>query len=248
MRMFLYGMVTVLAFGGSAPAGAQSVDELVARHVEARGGYEKLKAIQTLKITRTVATPFSNVKVILYKKRPNLYRAEQGPTDGNAPLVPRGINPTAAWDTVRGKIEMRPDAAAAEARDLEGDFDGMLVDWKAKGHTVTYEGREKLPGADTHKLKVKARSGAERTIYLDANTYLERRQTGVLNLPGGRQFNVVLDFSNYKDVNGVKFAFDINEDRTGKEPSLSYVTYTEKIEANLPMEDSLFAPPASTDK
>jgi hypothetical protein len=248
MRMFLYGVAAVCTIAAAAPADAQTVDELVGRHIEARGGYDRLRAIETLRITRTVATPFSDVKVILYKKRPNFYRAEQGPTDGSAPLVPRGVNSTTAWDTIRGRIELRPEAAAAEARELDGDFDGLLVDWRDKGHTVTYEGREKLPSGDTHKLKVRTKSGAERIIYLDATTYLERRQTGVLNLPGGRQFDVVIDFGNYQEVNGVKFAYDINEDRTGKEPSLSYVTYTEKIEANVPMDDALFAPPAPAGK
>lgn len=81
-----------------------------------------------------------------------------------------------------------------------------------------------------------------RTIYLDASTYLERRQTGTLNLPGGRQFNIVVDFDNYREVGGVKFAHDINEERTGKEPVQSLVSYTDKIEINVPMEDGIFAP------
>jgi hypothetical protein len=227
----------------AAPAATQTVDELVARHIESRGGYEKLKAIQTIKITRTVATPFSDVRLIIYRKRPQLYRAEQGPTQPGATLIPRGVNADAAWDTVQGRVVPRPEAAAAEARELEADFDGLLVDWKQKGHTVTLEGKEALPSGETYKLKVKTKSGAERVVYLDAGTYLERRQTGTLNLPGGRQFNVVLDFGNYRDVNGVKFPYDINEDRTGKEPSLSYVTYTEKIEVNVPIDDSFFATP-----
>ena len=232
---------------------AQTVDDLVARHIAARGGYDRLKAIQTIRITRTVATPFTDFEVVLYRKRPHLFRAEQravqpasakAPAGQGAPMVARGVNADAAWDTVQGKAVPRPDAAAAEARDLDGDFDGLLVDWKQKGHTVTYEGREALPPGDTYKLRVKTKSGAERVIYLDGATYLERRQTGVLNLPGGRQFDVVMDFSNYREVEGVKFPFDITEDRTGKEPSLSYVTYTGKIEVNVPLEDSLFAIPA----
>jgi hypothetical protein len=244
MRVCAVLSVLCAAALAAPPAAAQTVDELVSRHIEARGGYDKIKAIQTIKITRTVATPFNDVRVIIYKKRPQLFRAEQGPATPGAPLTPRGVNADAAWDTVQGgKIATRPEAAAAEARDLDGDFDGLLVDWKQKGHTVSYEGRESLPAGETYKLKVKTRSGAERVIYLDANTYLERRQTGILNLPPNRQFNIVLDFGNYRDVNGVKFAYDINEDRTGKEPSLSFVTYTEAIEVNVPLEDSLFATP-----
>ena len=91
---------------------------------------------------------------------------------------------------------------------------------------------------------MKTTSGAERVVYLDAKSYLERRHTGVLKLPGGRQFDVVVDFDNYREINGVKFPLDITEDRTGKEPSLSYVTYTDKIGVNVPMDDALFATPS----
>jgi hypothetical protein len=158
------------------------------------------------------------------------------------------VNAQDAWDTVQGgKIVTRAAQAAAETRELDADFDGLLVDWKEKGHTVTYEGRESLPGGDVHKLKVVTRSGAARLIYLDAKTYLDRRHTGVLNLPGGRQFNVSIDFGNWREINGVKFPFDINEDRTGKEPAQSFVTYTEKIEVNVPMDDALFATPKQND-
>ena len=228
----------------AAPIAAQTVDELVAQHIEARGGQTRLRAVQTIKITRTVATPFSNVRVIIYRKRPQLFRAEQGPTEPGAPLVPRGINADAAWDTVQGKVVPRPEAEAAEARELDADFDGLLVDWKQKGHTVTLEGKDSLPWGDAYKLRVKTKSGAERIVYLDAKTFLERRQIGILKLPGGRQFDVVIDFDNYRDIDGVKFPFDITEDRTGKEPSVSFVTYTEKIEVNVPMDDGLFGAPA----
>lgn len=245
MRPSLSLFALCLLAAMAAPVEGQTVDELVARHIDARGGYQKLKAIQTVRITRTVATPFSDVRVIIYKKRPNLYRGEQGPAQPGATLAPRAVNAETAWDTAAGgKVTTRPAALAAESRELEGDFDGLLVDWKEKGHTVTFEGREKLASGDTYKLKVTTRSGAERTIYLDAATYLERRQTGVLNLPANRRFDVVIDFDNYREVGGVKFAHDINEERTGQEPVQSLVTYTEKIELNVPMDDALFALPA----
>lgn len=225
----------------SAPSTAQTLDDIIARHIEARGGYERLKAIQTIKITRTVATPFSDIKLVIYKKRPYLYRAEQAPI--GQPAVPRAVNLDTAWDTVAGgKITTRPPQAFAEARDLDADFDGLLIDWKAKGHTVELDGKEMLPGGEAYKLKLTTKSGVARTIYLDARTYLDRRHSGVVTLPN-RRFNFVTDFGGWRDVNGVKFAFDITEDRTGKEPAQSLVTYTEKIEVNVPMDDTIFATP-----
>ena len=227
-----------------ATAAAQTVDDLVAKHIAARGGIDKLKAIQTLKITRTVATGIgNNVKVVIYKKRPQLYRGEQGPATPGATLVPRGVNENDAWDTAQGKIVTRPEPAEAETRDIDADFDGLLIDWKEKGHTVTFEGREKLPAGEAFKLKVKLKSGGERIVYLDSSTFLERRQTGVLTLLNGRKLNTVIDFSNWREINGVKFPFDITEDRTGDQPAQSLVVYTEKIEVNVPMDDALFATP-----
>lgn len=224
---------------------AQSVDAIVARHIEARGGYEKLKAIQTVKITRTVATAFSRIRVVIYRTRPYLYRVEQGVLPAGQVSLSRLIATEGTWDIAGGKAVSRSAEAFAEARDLDGDVDGLLVDWQAKGHTVAYEGRETLPSGDAYKLKVRTKSGAERVIYLDSSSYLERRQTGVLNLPGGRRFDVVIDFDNYREVAGVKFPYDITEERTGKEPVQSLAVYTESIEVNVPMEPALFAPPAS---
>jgi hypothetical protein len=237
-------LLLAIAVGPAAVYG-QTVDEIVSRHVEARGGKARLQAIQTIKMTRTVGTGIGpTIKVILYKKRPNLMRLEQGPAQAGAVLTPRGMNADGVWDMVQGKPAMRPPQLAAESRDMEGDFDGLLVDWREKGHTIELLGREEMPGGDTYKLKVTLKSGLVRIVNIDTKTYLERRHTGVLNLPGDRQFDVTISFDNWRDVDGAKFPFDIIEERTGKEPAVTLVTYTDKIELNVPLEDALFAPPS----
>jgi hypothetical protein len=233
-------------------ASAQSVDEIVAKHLQARGGYDKIKAIQSLKMTRTVATPFTSVKVVVFKKRPALVRFEQTAA-GQTTAVARGINAEAVWDTgAGGKITTRAAQFASEAREIDADFDGLLVDWKEKGHSVTFEGKEAMTGWEGLRLKITTKGGVVRHIYIDTKTYLDRRHTGTVNLPPppnapagspGRQYNFVSDFSDWKEVNGVKFAFAVDEDRVGpREPAQSFATYTEKIEANVPMEDTIFAP------
>lgn len=232
------GLLTLAALFAASGAAAQTLDEIVARHIEARGGAEKLKAIQSVRFTRTVATPFADLKVVIHRKRPHLLRVEQ--TVGGQPPVARGVGATEAWDTVQGKVVVRPPQAFADARDLDGDFDGLLVDWKAKGHTVVLEGKERLPGGEAFKLKVTTKTGASGHIYLDAGTFLDRRH---VNLTSNRQAQVVIDFAGWRDVDGVKFPFDITEERTGKAPVQTLVTYTETIETNVPMDDAMFATP-----
>jgi len=252
MRIRSAGTAALLALVVISPmaASAQTVDELITRHIDARGGHEKLKAIQTLKITRTVATPFTSVKMTIFKKRPDLIRWEQTP-QGQTVAVPRAINATGAWDTNQGKVVARPEALANEAREIDGDFDGLLVDWKAKGHVVTLEGREAGKAGEPHTLKVATRGGAVRYVYLDSKTYLETRQTGRVSLgPDPKtqemRFNeVAFTYSDWRDVNGVKFPFAVDEDRTGGGITQSFAIYTEKIEVNVPMDDALFALPGS---
>ena len=249
-RSTLTALAAACWFLGSVTASAQTVDDIVAKHIQARGGYDKIKAIQTIKMTRTVATPFSSLAVVVYKKRPDLMRFEQTPK-GQTVATPRGINAEAAWDTQAGKIMTRPAKVALEAREIEADFDGLLVDWKEKGHTVALEGTEVFGGGDAHKLKVTTKGGFVRYVYIDTKTFLEKGIVGKALLPAvdpktgeQRTQDTTLVFSDYRDVNGVKFPFSIDEDRTAGPITQSFATYTEKIELNVPMEDTLFATPA----
>lgn len=243
MRIGRAAAAALLGLGLSVPSHAQTVDEVVARHVAARGGEQKLQAIETMKITRTVGTPFTRVNVVIYRKRPGFSRTEQGPA--GQPAVARGINPEAVWDPgPGGKVTIRPEPHAAVARDVDGDFDGdLLVGWKAKGHTVALAGKDTVGGVETWKLDVTTKAGARRTIYLDAATYLDRQHSGVNTLPNGRTQDFVMVFGNWKDVDGVKFPFDIDEERVDGQITQSFATYTHKIELNVPMEDAIFATP-----
>jgi hypothetical protein len=155
------------------------------------------------------------------------------------------VTPAAVWDLAGGKLTNRSALAATEARDLDGDFDGPLVNWKEKGHVAELAGKESLPGAEAFKIQLTTKNGVARTFYIDAATYLVRRVTGVTNLPGDRKANLETDILSHKEAGGVKFPADIQEDRTGAGPVQTVVSYTKAIEVNVPIDDALFAPPAA---
>jgi len=228
------------------PASAQTVDDVIQKYYAARGGYDKIKAIQTLKITQTVANPFvSKNKVVILKKRPGLVRWETTPA-GQTTVIPRVINAEGGWDTQQGKVVPRPAIMLNEDRDIDADIDGPLVDWKAKGHTVTLEGTEKLGAGSAYRLKVVTKNGVTREIFLDTTTHLPLMEKGRMSLPpdprGNARFNEhVFTYSDWRDVNGVKFPFAVDEERTGGPITQSFAVYTEKIEANVPVDDAAFA-------
>lgn len=240
-------VVAAVALVSSVPASAQTVDEILQKHYAARGGIEKIKAIQSLRITQTVGNPFSRTKVVILKKRPGFVRWEITPAGQTAP-IPRAINAEGGWDTQQGKVVARPEVMVKEERDLEADLEGPLVDWKAKGHTVTLEGTDSVGKTPAYKLKVVLKSGATREIFLDTKTFLPLRETGRSSLPpdpkGNPRFNEhVFTYSDWRDVNGVKFPFAVDEERTGGPVTQSFAVYTEKIEVNVPVDDALFVKP-----
>ena len=242
-------LVAALSVLNTSAAAAQSVDEIVTKHIAARGGYEKIKAIQTIKITRTVATPFSSVAVVTYKKRPNLVRFDQTPK-GQTVTTPRGINADGAWDIVQGKVVMRPENVALEGRETDGDFDGLLVDWKEKGHTVVLDGTEIISGSEAHKLKVTTKGGSVRHVFIDVKTFMETGLSGTVLLPGmdprtkqPRTQQSAWTYGDFKPINGVMFPHSVDEERTAGGVTQSLAHFTEKIEVNVPIEDGFFAPP-----
>lgn len=231
--------LTLLFVLAAGVASAQDVDELIAKHIEARGGQARLKAIQTVRIERTVAATFNDIDVVIYKKRPNLYRSEQKPEGGNSTTV-RGFA-DAAWETVNGKTTVREGAGPVEQREVDGDFDGFLVDYRNKGHAIVLDGRQRVGATDAWKLKVTMKSGAVRYVYLDADTLLERRHETSIEVAPGRRVATTITFGDWKEIAGVKFPFAIDEERNA--PGQTFVIYTKKIEVNLPLEDAIFRMP-----
>lgn len=230
-------LVLVLA---AVHVSAQSVDELIAKNIEARGGAAKLKAVESIRIERTVATLFNDIEIVIYKKRPNLYRSEQK-SKANPNVIARGFAET-AWETANGKTTVREGAGPVEQREVDADFDGFLVDYRDKGHAIALEGRSKVSGADAYKLKVTMKSGAVRYVYLDAATYLERRHEATIELAPGRRVATTIDYSDWREVSGVQFPFAIEEERDA--PGQTFVHYTKRIDVNVPLDDAMFRMPS----
>jgi hypothetical protein len=189
--------------------------------------------------TRIVGTPFSNVRVVMLRQRPGLLRIEQTPP--GRPTTARIVTTAGAWDETPQGWTARSAEAAAESRDLDADFDGFLVGYKEKGHRAEYAGLEKVGGKPAHHLIVTLKSGAERHVYLDPDTLLERRYSGLYRLPTNETVPFIVDFSDWRDVAGVKFPFAMDEDREAM--GQTYAVYVESIDVNVPIDPAIFAPP-----
>jgi len=240
MRMKLGGILLLIFFFVQS-AFAITADELISKNVEARGGLEKIRAIQSIKLTGKTRFGSRELPYVILMKRPEMLRTEftlQGMT------AIRAYDGKDAWRIFpfRGRVD--PEMMSADEvkiMKMNADIDGPLVDYKAKGNTVEYLGTEDVDGTEAHKLKVTFPSGDIRYIYLDPDYFLEIRETDVLRIRGAEEVQET-DVGNYEQVNGVYFPYSLDSgEKDG--PKDSSITI-EKAEANVDLDDSLFHFPA----
>jgi outer membrane lipoprotein-sorting protein len=70
--------LVVVADGGSTSGSAQTptVADIVAKHLAAKGGVDKLRAVKTVKITGRITGNSGDMLVTSWAKRPNMVRRE----------------------------------------------------------------------------------------------------------------------------------------------------------------------------
>jgi hypothetical protein len=226
---------------------SQTADELISKNVQAKGGMDAIKAIKTVRMSgRLDAAGGFTGRVGQENMRPNLVRETfslQGMTAVQA------YDGSTAWQIQPFGGHKDPQLMGEDdVRDLliDSDFDGPLVDYKAKGNTVEYLGHDTLDGDDVLRLKVTFKNGDIVYYYLDPDTFLEIR-TERQEFVRGSVRETVADLGSYKKVGGVMYPFSVASGPKNDPSSWQSVT-VEKMEVNVQIPSADFAVPASLSK
>lgn len=225
----------------AVPASAQTVDEIVAKNIEARGGMQKLKAAKSMRSTgKMTVGPGMEAPLVLEQKRPNSMRME---------FTLQGLTGIQAYDGANGWKVMpfggKKDPEPMGEDELkavieQADFDGPLVDYKEKGNKVELVGKEQVEGSDAYKLKVTLKNGEVRHYYLDADSFLEIKAESKRTIRGTERETESL-IGDYKEVSGMMIAHSVEAGAKGS-PNKQKLTL-EKIEINPTIEDARFKMP-----
>lgn len=229
----------------SAAASAQTAEEIVDKHIQARGGAEKLKSVKTLRMTgkREIQPGFA-IPVVLEQMRPNKMRVD---------LTVQGMTGVLAYDGAsgwqlmpfQGKTDPEPmpeDMIKEFAED--SDIDGPFFDWKAKGHKIELVGKEQVEGTDAYRVKLTKKGGDVVDTWFDAETYLDIKSVSRRTVRGTVQ-EIEAVTGDYKEVGGMMMPHSFQFGEKGQ-PKLSMTI--DKIEVNPAVEEARFRMPAVTKK
>ena len=240
LRTFLIAIATVVFL----PLGvrAQSVDEIIAKNIQAHGGMEKMKSVQTIRMTGKFSQGSFRAGFMQENKRPGKVREEQ---------IIQGLAGIQAYD---GKVGWqvnpfggRRDAELMSRDDLksleeDADIDGPLVDYKEKGHKAELVGHDSVEGTDCYKIKLSLKNGDVRYYFLDADSFLELKIETESNIRGTVQYSETY-FGDYEEVKGLYYSFAFEAGEKGDPNRVKYAA--DKVEIIVPLDDSVFAMPTA---
>jgi hypothetical protein len=244
LAMFQLALLSGIQLGSAAKAAGQTADEIVAKVLTARGGLEKAKAVQSERITGTLYfNPELYGPFLAEFKRPGKMHNEV--TIQNKTIVRSFNGKDVGWiiNPFVGKEGAEP-MSADEVKDVtnEADFDGPLVDAKAKGNTIELIGTAKVEGRDTYVLKVTHKDGQVSSYFFDKERYLLVKWSGVDSVNGEAVTRETL-FHDYRDIGGLKFAFELVSNSPGTDVTQRILV--EKVEIDPPIDDARFGKPPS---
>ena len=137
----------------------------------------------------------------------------------------------------------------------QGDLDGFLVDYAAKGTRVELDSIEKVEDRDTYKLKLTLKSGQVVHVWVDAKTFLETKIEGQPRRLDGTDHPVEVYYRDYRAVDGLQIPFvletrvlSVGKTALGlRDPSVPPEKIViEKVLVNPKLDAALFSKPVVT--
>ena len=232
-----------LLFALPVVASAQTADEILAKVIAARGGLAKIRAVRSERVSGQITFGEVSGPFVVELERP--LKMHMQFTIQNLTMVRVYDGKSAGWANNPFAGKMNPDAMSEEELkniSEESDFDGPLVDAKAKGNQIELVGKDKFKDKDVWRLKLTTKNGDVRFYFFDAESFLLLKWEGKRKAEG-QEVPVESYFSDYREVGGLKFAYAIDSGSSATE--IEQKIRIEKTELNPNLNDAEFSKPAT---
>lgn len=209
---------------------AQTVDKIIANHLEAVGGAEKWQSFESMRVTGNALQMGLTYPFTVISMRPNLNKVVAevmgkqfiDAFDGTEAW---GLNPFMGSPDPQKKTP--EESKEASYQNFESDF----LNYKEKGNTITLEGKEEIEGAECHVLKVVKAEGKEDYYFMDTEAHVPIMVRSYIMSGPMKGKAIETYFSDYQEVEGagIFVAFTMEQRMDGQ---VVMQMVTDKVEFN----------------
>jgi len=244
---FVLGLA-VTGCGAPAPApfptpAAMTLEDVVRRHVEARGGQAAIESIHSLEIDLRIVEPTYTATGLYRVDRKGRMRIDIFIEARR--VFSESFDGSNGWQLLDGAEHPVPAEKGAAALRNSSQMPTNILglhEMQAHGHRLASAGREQVDATLYHVVVLTLDGGQETRYYLDPQRFLITRARTLKPLhpdidPTPTTIETV--WSDFRPVAGVSFAYQATETdlATGK---LLQTTTLLQVRPNLPAEDALF--------
>lgn len=223
--------VTILM---TASTYAQSVDEIISKHISAIGGAENWKKINSVRQEASISVQGMDIPVVITFVHNKGFKQEftvMGMT-GYSIITPEG-----GWNFSPMAGQTKPEPITADELKYgkdQLDLHGEFIDYRAKGHSLELLPKEDIDGTECHVVKITRKSGTESVFYFDPAThYIIRTKSKVV--ANGQEVESVVNMSNFQKLpEGIVMAFTMENSAV---PAPITIT---KVVINGPIDEATF--------
>lgn len=212
---------------------AQSLEEIVQKYSQANR-YDRIKDLSTIKISAKMSMMGMDIPMEMWMKNPDKIKTV---TNFN------GQEMITAYDGTKGYM-INPmtgstspvEMSAEEAKQVQNNnmFKNSLANYLKEGK-LTLLGEENVNNKPAFKIKADLDGVNSSVMFIDKATYLLTKTSATVN-QNGMPMTVESYPSDYKEISGLILPMKTTSSAQGMDITLVF----DKVEVNVPMEDSIF--------
>lgn len=225
--------MSLFLFAGSF---AQTADEIIAKHLEATGGKDKLKSITSVKLDNSMTVMGndapSNTTVLIGK-------GMKMESDFNGQKMVQVVTDKSGWsiNPMGGGTDPQPMPDDMYKQTKDQINYSPFINYPANGNKVTLAGKEKVGTADAFKLDVTNKDSITTSYFIDASSYYLVKSVRKASMMG-QEMEVTVTYSDFKKTDfGVMVPFTTDIDYGGQ---FQMTAKVKKAEFNAPVDPSIF--------
>ena len=247
-KMYLSIAVAAALVFWSMPALAQTVDEIIEKHLAASGGRAALSKLTSRTSTGTISlgTPVGNLSgtLELYNKAPNkqrtLVKIDASAFGGGEIVNDQRFDGTTGYivDSFQGNRDIT--GSQLETLKYTARFPSLLLSYKEAGLQIALSGREKVGSGEAYVLVFPSTAGPGTKLFIDTDSLMVVKTVLTVNVPElGGDIEQVVEFSDFRDVDGVKMPFAVRSTN----PAQAITITLSSVTHNANIDDTSFVKP-----